>query len=598
MSYIDKVKVGNTIYSIEDSRVGDLTNLDTTEKNTLVGAINEACTIGVSGQPVAVTLASGMTDTDTIYLYLGDEEGYDYGYVYVYLNGAWTKTNVYGATTVQDGSITEPKLASALATKINDKADTSALTIEATARQNADTSLRNQISSLQGVSLKTIGTVVPVKDSNDGLMSAQGMCVHNEFIYQAFVNSDDTAGYINKAEIGGDAVVTSKDLSGYMYHSNGLCYHNGYIYLACGGGTKNIVQLNETSLDVVQTYILNIDVASFSAGGIGVYDNEFYVFNTNDTKVYKFESLSSECTGVIDCGLHDYASNVQSVAFFNDKMYFPANNPPVIIVATLDGEVENVINLNISGEPEAVYEHNGNMLVAMSMNNTYQTFVEYSILTINNPTISDMANYSFTANQQSNAIRYISASSIYLKEDGTSDYPYKTFDEALKWYHNQSAKNGIVFVIKDNSTYPLLFLADSQIELRTLGTNIPTISVVDIRIGGGMYIDTNAYSINIGSYTSNINPLFKNGYANKASKEYQLEPNSVYLATVWRIGSNNINASTGGAVAIIATGGATGTARITYLYQDTSFDPFTVSNCKLTVTPSNSYTVYSVTKLS
>lgn len=51
---------------------------------------------GSGGSPKGVTLASQMTDTDENYLYLGDETGYDYGYIYVYLSGAWTKTTLYG----------------------------------------------------------------------------------------------------------------------------------------------------------------------------------------------------------------------------------------------------------------------------------------------------------------------------------------------------------------------------------------------------------------------------------------------------------------------------------------------------------------------
>lgn len=73
MSNIDKVKVGNTIYPIADSRIGNLTNLDTTEKNTLVGAINEviddiqtASFVGftVSGEKLVIT--TEVTDADEV----------------------------------------------------------------------------------------------------------------------------------------------------------------------------------------------------------------------------------------------------------------------------------------------------------------------------------------------------------------------------------------------------------------------------------------------------------------------------------------------------------------------------------------------------
>lgn len=51
---------------------------------------------GEGGQPKPITLASQMTDTDIMYLYLGNETGYTYGYIYAYVGSAWTKTTLYG----------------------------------------------------------------------------------------------------------------------------------------------------------------------------------------------------------------------------------------------------------------------------------------------------------------------------------------------------------------------------------------------------------------------------------------------------------------------------------------------------------------------
>lgn len=84
--------------------IGDLAELDTTDKSSLVAAINEAAQSGggAGGQPTPVTLASQMTDTSVLYLYLGSETGYDYGYIYAYIDGAWTKTTLYGKG--QDGA--------------------------------------------------------------------------------------------------------------------------------------------------------------------------------------------------------------------------------------------------------------------------------------------------------------------------------------------------------------------------------------------------------------------------------------------------------------------------------------------------------------
>lgn len=114
------------------SAVGNLDDLETTDKTDLVSAINEAATMGGGGgSPTPVTLASDMTDTEVNYLYLGSESGYDYGYVYVYLNGTWTKTSLYGKG--QDGyspSVSVSQTATGATIIATDKSGTTTASIE------------------------------------------------------------------------------------------------------------------------------------------------------------------------------------------------------------------------------------------------------------------------------------------------------------------------------------------------------------------------------------------------------------------------------------------------------------------------------------
>lgn len=55
-----------------------------------------------SGQPVPVSLASGMVDTDTIYLYVGSETGYEYAHWYYYNGSTWVDGGLYGDGTAVD----------------------------------------------------------------------------------------------------------------------------------------------------------------------------------------------------------------------------------------------------------------------------------------------------------------------------------------------------------------------------------------------------------------------------------------------------------------------------------------------------------------
>lgn len=50
---MDQLTVGNTTWDIHDGRVGDLSDLDTTDKSSIVAAINEAAQSGGGGGSIS-----------------------------------------------------------------------------------------------------------------------------------------------------------------------------------------------------------------------------------------------------------------------------------------------------------------------------------------------------------------------------------------------------------------------------------------------------------------------------------------------------------------------------------------------------------------
>lgn len=84
------LKIGNKTYDIRDSRIGNLADLDTTAKNSLVSAINE--------------VFAGRAPTDQQV-----QEAVD----------AWLEEHPEATTTVEDGSITKAKLVAALSSEIS-----------------------------------------------------------------------------------------------------------------------------------------------------------------------------------------------------------------------------------------------------------------------------------------------------------------------------------------------------------------------------------------------------------------------------------------------------------------------------------------------
>lgn len=79
--------------------LGDLDDLETTAKNNLVAAINEAAQSGGSGNGgiTVVDTVAEMTDTSSVYLYNGTETGYTAGHWYFYNTGtsSWTDGGQY-----------------------------------------------------------------------------------------------------------------------------------------------------------------------------------------------------------------------------------------------------------------------------------------------------------------------------------------------------------------------------------------------------------------------------------------------------------------------------------------------------------------------
>lgn len=78
--------------------LGDLADLETADKSTIVAAINEAAQSGGgSGGITVVDTVAEMVDTEAVYLYNGTETGYTSGHWYFYDTGtsSWTDGGEY-----------------------------------------------------------------------------------------------------------------------------------------------------------------------------------------------------------------------------------------------------------------------------------------------------------------------------------------------------------------------------------------------------------------------------------------------------------------------------------------------------------------------
>ena len=111
--YMAYVKAGGSLADVRWAKIaldpdgiwaaiGNLAKLETADKSSMVAAINEVARSGggAGGQPITVSMAAEMSDTQAKYLYMGSETGWQHGAWY-YWNGAkWTVGGEYGEVDV------------------------------------------------------------------------------------------------------------------------------------------------------------------------------------------------------------------------------------------------------------------------------------------------------------------------------------------------------------------------------------------------------------------------------------------------------------------------------------------------------------------
>jgi len=143
---------GETIASarIRFSVDADPTGGDLPSDSQLDGAVAEAkyyaetARSAAYGSPLTAATAADMIDTTRVYVYTGSETGMENGHWYYWEDGSWKDGGIYNAAAVQtDTSLSIPGMAA------DAKATGEAIAAEATAREQADTDLKADLTVVQ-----------------------------------------------------------------------------------------------------------------------------------------------------------------------------------------------------------------------------------------------------------------------------------------------------------------------------------------------------------------------------------------------------------------------------------------------------------------
>jgi lysophospholipase L1-like esterase len=118
----------NTNVTANTNAIGTLSQLNTSDKSSIVNALKEVKSQANANQtqvtalsniaPKAVSLVANMTDQTKNYVYTGSEAGYTSGHWYFWNGTAWTDGGVYQATAIGIGAVAKQNLEQGLQNKI------------------------------------------------------------------------------------------------------------------------------------------------------------------------------------------------------------------------------------------------------------------------------------------------------------------------------------------------------------------------------------------------------------------------------------------------------------------------------------------------
>ena len=246
----------------------------------------------------------------------------------------WLNDHPEATTTVQDGSITEIKLNSAL------------------------------VDALRGIPFaynpKLTGTVEVWKDNPLNYASAQGFCIVDGAIFMGYSSPDNASNAIIQRLKNG--VYTN--LTGTFYHMNSMCTDGEFIYsLDCVEGVDdNVTPLNTVTVIDINTFAYATRLTlnySGSSNLVGLmYNNGLYCMD-GAGKVY---SVDGEGNLTLYAELANFTGTTQQT-YMNDNYIFVASAyPNIIFIYKHDGSLWNVIpvgnlieNISTVTELEGVY---------------------------------------------------------------------------------------------------------------------------------------------------------------------------------------------------------------------------------------------------
>lgn len=377
----------------------------------------------------------------------------------------WLNEHPEATTTVQDESITEPKLAPTLKKKITE-------------------------GSLPG---KLPVDVLYNKVNYDDYNIVQGGCIVNDKLVVAFTQeSNDTNVKIREFNLSTFAIIREKTLS--IVHAGSISYYNGNLYITDVGSTKKIQVVRYSDLTIIDSKTLPYAPYALCVNGEGqlaVMDYTDYsikVYLLPDfTLVEEYQTIETELR---------YGTNQVDMEYYNGKYYVLMCAPATLYVYDDEFSLVKIIDCperldRISLMENEFIASKGDETFIIGWNTPfyYRDWYPTTDLIIETIfTVSDFKRGNSNNKEQNINSQYApnSFAYVYVKadyagnySDGSWRYPYKEIQQAI---NDANIPRTLLHICVKPGTYSPVFCVDKSFDFGTWPNQSQPESLDDVTI--------------------------------------------------------------------------------------------------------------------
>lgn len=312
----------------------------------------------------------------------------------------------------------------------------------------------------------------------------QGMTVYNGNIVMILWKSDDHAKIVIKSLTSGNTLRESEILA--IGHGNSAEVYNNKIYIA-SNKTVYIVDYDTLTLD--RSFQLS-PAGKLILGSVFFVNDDLIgeVWDGTVFKLIKINPVNGTYELFLNLNPQPFTQTIQGCKYYNGYYYVTAYIPSTIIIYDKNGNMVNytllpkMVEGNIYNELEDIGFSGNDIILAFHNDSRTEGFANFAVIRMENSTRT------YQAMDEREIIDAMVWNDVYVTPNahnvvcnGTKNFPFHSFYEAISFIKKELGGNGIIYV-PDNTTLNNVAIRACNVQINGNNTTINGLEAINSNV--------------------------------------------------------------------------------------------------------------------